>query len=294
MAGRRGWFCNAELLAIVVIVADVAGFAVEDALDELYRARPEDFTALRTELAAKAKGSGDAAAAKRIASSRKPTTAAWVVNILVLDGTARTKLADLGSRLREAHAAMDGEAIRALTADQRKLVDELARAGFRGAELNPSAALRDDVVATLQAAIADPDVTARLGRLTKAEQWSGFGEFSYTASVSTTAKRKPAKQSVAPSAPPDKPSAGDRRRQQARAAVAAAEHAKAEADDALAELQSDLAAARLRHQDARRRLADADKAMTAAEDAYRAAKEAGREATAAVKAAKQRLKETGA
>ncbi len=136
MAGRRGWFfCNAELLAIVVIVADVAGFAVEDALDELYRARPEDFTALRTELAAKAKGSGDAAAAKRIAGSRKPTTAAWVVNILVLDGTARTKLADLGSRLREAHAAMDGEAIRALTAEQRKLVDELARAGFRGAEL---------------------------------------------------------------------------------------------------------------------------------------------------------------
>lgn len=33
---------------------------VEDALDELYSARPEDFTALRTELAAKAKSSGDA------------------------------------------------------------------------------------------------------------------------------------------------------------------------------------------------------------------------------------------
>jgi hypothetical protein len=34
--------------------------------------------------------------------------------------------------------------------------------------------------------------------------------------------------------------------------------------------------------------------MTAAEDAYDAAKQAGREAAAAVKAAKQRLKDTGA
>jgi hypothetical protein len=43
--------------------------------------------------------------------------------------------------------------------------------------IGPSAALRDDVADTLQAAIADPNVTARLGRLTKAERWSGFAEF---------------------------------------------------------------------------------------------------------------------
>ncbi|HEY9265164.1 MAG TPA: hypothetical protein VIQ11_11210, partial [Mycobacterium sp.] len=113
-----------ELSAIVVIVAGDGEFALDDALDELYAARPQDFTALRTELAAKAKGSGDAEAAKRISASRKPTTAAWVVNTLVHGGTARQRLTDLGARLREAHAAMDGEAIRALTAEQRKLVDE--------------------------------------------------------------------------------------------------------------------------------------------------------------------------
>ncbi len=250
--------------------------------------------ALRTDLAKKAKGSGDAAAAKRITGSRKPTTAAWVVNTLVLDGTARAKLTELGSRLREAHGAMDGEAIRRLTTEQRRLVEELANTGLRAAELTePSAALRDDVTATLQAAIADPDVATRLGRLVKAEQWSGFGEFSFTATVSTAVKRKPAKQAATPPpAPPDKPSVRDRRRQQDRAAVAAAEHAKAEADAALTELQSDLAAARFRHQDARRRLADAEKAMTAAEDAYTAAKQAGRDAAAAVKTARQRLKET--
>ena len=128
-------------------------FAVEEALDELYAAKPEDFTALRTKLAAAAKKSGDAEAARRISGSRKPTAAAWVVNALALQGTARTELTDLGSRLREAHAAMDGEAIRALTAEQRRLVDELTRTALRNSGLaSPSGALRDDVTSTWQAA----------------------------------------------------------------------------------------------------------------------------------------------
>ncbi|NVN51283.1 hypothetical protein [Mycolicibacterium hippocampi] len=265
----------------------------DGALDALYSARPEDFTSLRTELAARARKSGDTAAAKTITASRKPTTAAWVVNLLVLDGTARAQLTDLGSRLREAHAAMDGDAIRVLTSEQRRLVDELVRSAFRAAALDtPSAALRDDVTATLQAAVADPDVAARLGRLTKAERWSGFGDFGDTAAVSTVAKKAvPAPRAAAKSAAPEKPSPRDRRVQQARAAVVAAERTKSEADAALTELQADLATARLRHQDARRRLDEAEHAMTAAEDAYDAAKRAGREAAAAVRSAKQALKE---
>ncbi len=269
----------------MVIVADADGFGVGDALDELYAARPEEFTALRAELAARAKGSGDAAAAKTITASRKPTTAAWVVNTLVLGGPARTRLIELGSRLRDAHAAIDGEALRTLTAEQRKLIDELSRAGFRAADLaDPTAALRDDVTATLQAAVADPDVAARLGRLTKAERWSGFGDFGFTATVSTTAKKSDKQQAAPrPAATPERDSVRDRRKQQA----------KADADAALTELQADLATARLRHQDARRRLQDAERAMTAAEDAYDAAKHASRDAGAAVKDAKSKLKDAG-
>ena len=93
------------------------------------------------------------------------------------------RLTDLGERLRAAHAGMDGGRIRELTAEQRRLIDELVRTAFKESELNPTAALRDDVTTTLQAAIADPEVAARLGRLTKAEQWSGFGEFGDTAIV---------------------------------------------------------------------------------------------------------------
>ncbi|KUI00249.1 hypothetical protein AU190_08105 [Mycolicibacterium acapulense] len=270
----------------------------DDALDELYAARLEDFTALRTKLAGEAKKRGDADAAKRISAARKPTTAAWVVNRLALaDEDVTQRLKGLGERLRDAHAAMDGERIRELSAEQRRLVNDLTRTAFEEVELKrPTGALHDDVTGTLQAAIADPDVADRLGRLTKAEEWSGFGEFGDTAIVfSPTAKRKPKREpEPEPVEPRDerrdgKDAEASRRRQQARAELAAAERARAEADDALSELQSDLAAARLRHQDARRRLQEAERGLAAAEDSYDKAKQASREAAAAVKDAKARL-----
>jgi hypothetical protein len=265
-----------------------------DELDELYEVKPEDFTALRTKLAAAAKQRGDVDTAKQISAARKPTTAAWVVNRLALrDQNTRTRLAGLGERLKDAHAAMDGEAIRALSAEQRRLVDDVARAAFEEAELaDPTAALRDDVTATLQAAIADPDVASRLGRLTKAERWSGFGEFGDTAMVFTATRKATGRKE-----PAEQPKRDDKRddkradkRENARAAVAAAERAKAEADAALTELQSDLATARMRRDDARRRLQDAEDALTAAEDAYDKGKQAGRDAAAVVKEAKAALR----
>lgn len=270
------------------------GFAVEEALDRLYAAKPEDFTALRAELTAAAKEAGDPDAARRIGGSRKPTVAAWVVNALTLGGSSASELGELGSRLREAHGAMDGDAIRALTAQQRKVVDGLTRTALQQAGIaSPSAALRDDVTATLQAAIADPEVAARLGRLTKAEQWSGFGEFVFTAAVSTSVKKAPAKKPPASASEPAEPAEA----RAARAAVAATERAKADADRALGELQSDLSTARLRHQDAQRRLAAAEQAMaaaeqalTAAEDAYTAGKTAARAAADDLKAAKRGLR----
>jgi hypothetical protein len=188
---------------------------------------------------------------------------------------------------------MDGEAIRALSAEQRRLVDDVARAAFEEAELaDPTAALRDDVTATLQAAIADPDVASRLGRLTKAERWSGFGEFGDTAMVFTATRKATGRKE-----PAERPKRDDKRddkradkRENARAAVAAVERAKAEADAALTELQSDLATARMRRDDARRRLQDAEDALTAAEDAYDKGKQAGRDAAAVVKEAKAALR----
>jgi hypothetical protein len=267
-------------------------------LDELYEARPEEFTARRTELAAAAKKQGDADTAKQISAARKPTTAAWVVNRIALrDSDVRTRLAGLGERLRDAHTAMDGNRIRDLSAEQRRLVDDVARAAFEEAELaDPSAALRDDVTGTLQAAIADPDVASRLGRLTKAEQWSGFGEFGDSAMVFTatrkkpTAREKPVEEPQRDDKRDEKGDPGRREREKARAALAAAERAKADADAALTELQSDLATARMRRDDARRRLQNAEDALAAAEDAYDKGKQASRDAAAVVKEAKAKLR----
>jgi hypothetical protein len=262
-----------------------------DELDQLYEAKPDEFTALRTKLAAAAKKRGDADAAKAISAARKPTTAAWVVNRLAVRAPdTRTRLADLGERLKDAHSSMAGDRIRELSREQRRLVDDLARAAFEEAELaNPTAAVRDDVTGTLQAAIADPDVAARLGRLTKAEQWSGFGEFGDSAMVFTPT-RKPRSEQPAAAPKPEPHDDETKQRKEARAAIAAAERAKADADAALTELQSDVATARLRRDDARRRLEDAENALAAAEDAYDKGKQASRDAAAAVKEAKARLK----
>lgn len=271
-----------------------AGGDVEDALDQLYAVAPEQFTARRTELAAAAKKRGDTAAAKQIGAARKPTVSASVVNRLIhSDHAAIARIADVGERLRAAHTEMDGEQIRQLSAEQRKLVATLTRAAFAAADIaDPSAALRDDVTDTLQAAIADPDVTARLGRLVRAEQWSGFGGFGDSAAVlSRPAPKKkvsaPAKKTPERETPkPETPKPDDSARRKARAVLAAAERAKADADDVTAQRQSDLATARLRRDDARDRLAKAEQALHAAEAAYEEAKNAGRQAADVVRAAR--------
>jgi hypothetical protein len=266
-----------------------------DQLDELYWVEPDRFTAARTKLSSAAKQRGDTTAARRISANRKPTIAAWVVNRLALrHPEAKKRLADLGDRLRAAHAAMDGDLIRELSAEQRKLVDGLARRAFEAAGLkNPTAAVRDDVTATLQAAVADPDVTAKLGRLAKAESWSGFGGFGQAAPLDTVARRdkKKAQQKSTPPAkeqPRRRESEADRR-EELRAALTAAERARAEADEALSERQAQLAAARLRHDQALSRLREAEGELSAAENAYDKAKQVGRDAAKLVKETKLRL-----
>jgi hypothetical protein len=266
----------------------------QDDLDELYWVKPEDFTATRSRLTAQAKERGDAKSAKQISASRKSTMAAWAVNRLALSRRKTTcRLTQLGERLRAAHTAMDGEQIRELSAEQRRLIDELSQTAFDAAEMpDPSAALREEVTATLQAAIADPDVAARLGRLTKAERWSGFGDFGVTAPVSATARttEKPEKpQKPEKPAKPQKPVA---QLESARAVLAEAQRAKAEADAAQNERHTELVSARWRHQEARKRLDAAERELHAAEQAHDKATQTSRAAAELVKEAKARLAQT--
>jgi hypothetical protein len=274
----------------------------QDDIDDLYGVAPEGFLARRKELAAAAKKRGDADAAKLIGAARRPTTAAWVVNNLVrADGTAKGRLAELSERLRAAHAAMDGSKIRELTAAQRKLIDELVRAGFTAAAVTqPSAALRDDVVGTLQAAIADPDVAARLGRLEKAERWSGFGEFGTVtaAGPAPKAKSKPAKPQPKPQpeAKAERPTAdlaaAERRVATARAAAATAQDASSAAVESLSKRTTQLAPARRRYEKLLESVAAAERELNAADEQCQAAERAAKDAAARLDAAASDLAES--
>jgi hypothetical protein len=273
----------------------------EHDIDQLYGSRPEDFTALRTKLVAAAKKRGDADAAKVIAAARRPTTAAWVVNALARsDDSVRTRLADLGERLRAAHASMDGARIRELSAVQRKLVDELVRAGLGAAGLaDPSAALRDDVTGTLQAAIADPEVAARLGTLAKPERWSGFGEFGASTAIvaesATDARtpkvRKPVEPATAvePGPTAAEVRAARKRRAAATSAVDAAEAARADAVEALDDRRAKLKSARRRYEKLLESLNTAQHEVDSADAELDAAETTARRAADDLVAAKDEL-----
>jgi hypothetical protein len=273
---------------------------VEDDIHDLYGVAPEDFLARRKELAAAAKKRGDVDAAKVIGAARRPTTAAWTVNALVrAEGTATGRLAELSERLRAAHAAMDGAKIRELSAVQRKLIDELVRAAFKAAAVTqPSAALRDDVVGTLQAAIADPDVAARLGRLEKAERWSGFGEFGTATAVGPVSKSKPTLKSESkpkskPNAQAEQPgadlAAAEDRVASARAEAATAKDASSAAAESLAERTAELATARRRYEKLLESVAAAEQALNAADDQVEAAERTARDAAERLASAKSDL-----
>ncbi|HLI41978.1 MAG TPA: hypothetical protein VKV35_10085 [Streptosporangiaceae bacterium] len=230
-----------------------------DAVAELYAADPDRFTERRSDLAARARAAGEQDAARQIAGLRKPTRAAWVVNRLVrADPGAASRLRALAAELRDAQAA-DGARIRELTAARGRLVDELARRALAASgSPSPPAALRGEVTATLDAALADPQVAAGLGTLTRAAHWAGFGPGAAPPAVGGAPAR------------PRRPAPAAReaeRSRRSRGEISAAERAVADAardaeaaaaaerdlEESVRRLEADLAAARQRLAAARRR-----------------------------------------
>src|SRR5690348_2390214 len=79
-------------------VPDSGAFAA--ALRSLYAVPPEDFMAERKRLVAAEKADGDPAVAKEIGTLRKPSLAAWAVNLLAREAPDLVDgLADLGGRM---------------------------------------------------------------------------------------------------------------------------------------------------------------------------------------------------
>ena len=226
-----------------------------DATAELYQGDPEEFMARRGELVAQAREAGQAAVAKQIGALRKPTRSAWVVNRLVrADPGVRDRLAALAAELRD--GGLDGGRIRELTAARARLVDELTRQALDDLPAAP-AAVREEVTATFDAALADPEVAASLGTLVRAAHWAGFG-------LDPNAPPAPPPAAKTKKPAPAEPSAERERRH--REKIISAERAVAEADrtadaanaaerkleDAVRRLEAELAQARQQLADARR------------------------------------------
>ena len=152
---------------------------VEQAAAELYAGDPDAFMDRRRALAAAARDQGDAAAAKEIAALRKPTRGASTLNALArAEPGLVDKLVELGAHLRDAERRLDGPAMRDLSRRRRELVDVMTRRAFAATgQSAPTGAIREEVNATLLAAVADPDVAERLaaGQLVRSAQWDGFG-----------------------------------------------------------------------------------------------------------------------
>ncbi|MGI5214281.1 hypothetical protein [Plantactinospora sp. CA-290183] len=155
-----------------------------DLVERLYTAPPDGFVAARTEAVAGARAAGDAATAREIAKLRRPTVAAWLVNLLALRRPdLMAELVELSGALRAAQRELRGPRLRELSAQRRAVVGALvdqARALAR--EADPGAAAGKlpmaEVEATLNAALSDVDIAeqVRSGRLIRAATYAGFGE----------------------------------------------------------------------------------------------------------------------
>ena len=156
----------------------------EDLIRGLYEAPPDGFVAGRAAAIADARRAGDKEAAKRYADLRKPTVAAWLVNLLAL---RRPELIDdlveLSTALREAQRGLQGDQLRELSNQRRQVVSALVAAARQlacGQDSALSAAKLPlgEVEATLTAALAEPEIAAqvRSGRLIRAATYAGFGE----------------------------------------------------------------------------------------------------------------------
>ncbi|MDQ4053473.1 MAG: hypothetical protein M3237_12350 [Actinomycetota bacterium] len=154
--------------------------------DELYALALADFTPARDAKAKELKGTERAAQVKAL---KKPSLAAWVVDLLVRREAEQVEqVLGVGAALREAQAAMSGESLRELTKQRRQLtaaVTQQARSLAADAGVKVTQAVADQVEATLTAAMVDETCAqaVRSGLLVSALSATGVDEVDVASAV---------------------------------------------------------------------------------------------------------------
>ena len=231
---------------------DLAGVA-----DELYALTPEEFTGTRNERAKETKAE-DKDLSNRIKALPKPSTAAWVVNMLARNqADLLEQVLSLGEALRQAQEKLEGDELRELGKQRRQLtaaVTSQARAMAADLGVKVSTAVADQVEETLRAAMTDPGAAkaVRTGQLLEALSSTGLGELDVSSAVAVpeaigmTARRVERKKPDLKVVPPKSQASAQADGDQAAAGSASAEPATEEARDQDAEEARAQEAARAR------------------------------------------------
>ncbi len=181
-------------------LATITKMTLDDVAGELYGLDPGDFVSTRAERAAQARADGDRDLAKAITALRKPTVAAWTVNLLAHHAPQEIgALLELGDALRSAQRQLSGDKLRTLGTQRQQVVNAMTK---RAAELAAehgrpaSEQVLREVGQTLTAALADPAVAdlVRAGVLPTSVTYDGFGPaglVAITGGKATPKKTKP-------------------------------------------------------------------------------------------------------
>ena len=269
-----------------------------DIADELYALTLPEFTPARDARAKELKGTE---LGRRVKALKKPSLAAWVVNLLARHETGQVdQVLEVGAALREAQASMSGDQLRELTRQRRQVTAAVTTQARRLARENGqriTEAVAGQVEATLTAAMVDEGCAraVRSGMLLTAVEATGVDAVDLDRAVAlpealgfvATPREAP------PSRPelhvvPD-PDRDEKARAAARDALAAVEEELAEAQevyDAAARELADLEARSMQVQaeidELKRRIAELDEAADEVDEEIAEAEEAREEARAAL------------
>ncbi len=225
--------------------------------DRLYAGPADAFTDARN---AAAKGIKDKALAAQVKKLKKPSVAAWAVNLLVRRESAQIdSVLELAEQLRAAAEALDGDELRALTRQRRQLTTALAstaRSLARDAGVRLTAPVVEQVEGMVNAAMLDPVAAqaVRTGRVVSAFTSTGVSELDVASVVALPdaldvqavpvdgpAEDEDAEESVGLHAVPDdgaRLAGAEDALEEAAEQVAAAEKDVAEVDDSIESLNA--------------------------------------------------------
>lgn len=275
--------------------------------EELYALPRADFTPTRDARAKEARAAGDRELAVEIGKLRKPTSAAWLANLLAREEAEDLRaLAELGDALRDAQDSLDRDTLRTLSRQRHKVVHGLvqrARALARQAGQPVGESVTRELEETLTTALSDPDAAGQLtaGQLTEKLSLTDHGGRWFAPRDRPASRDAPPRRGTgAPREP--KPAAKSTRKpttaeDEVRAAridrirrdIDAARREVATAEDRRDRDRSAADDAVTRREEADAQVRDLRERLDAAEQAHATATEAARTTRRAVDASQQRL-----